>query len=113
MIGPEVAGVTSYVYERYSALFETSPVPLSDIESALAGFNFEAAILRLSQFNILLAQSRLEGSFDDLQMRLCQDFFDDSIIKRINDKYAGKSRHPPYLFFRLLVLYMMRPCARA
>lgn len=113
MIGPEVAGVTSYVYERYSALFETSPVPLSDIESALAGFNFKAAILRLSQFNILLAQSRLEGSFDDLQMRLCQDFFDDSIIKRINDKYAGKSRHPPYLFFRLLVLYMMRLCARA
>lgn len=113
MIGREVAGVTSYVYERYSALFETSPVPLPEIEASLTRFNFGAAILRLSQFNILLVQSRLEGSFDELQVRLCQVFFDDSVIDRINEKYAGKSDHPPYLFFRLLVLFMMRLCARA
>jgi len=113
MIGREVLGVKSYVYERYSALFKTSPVPIPQIESALAEFNFEAAILRLSQFNILLAQSRWEGSFDELQVRLFQDFYDDSIIERINDEYAGKSPHPPYLFFRHLVLYMMRLCARA
>jgi hypothetical protein len=113
MIGREVAGVTAYVYERYSALFETCPVPLSEIESSLAEFNFEAAILRLSQFNILLVQSRLEGSFDELQIKLFQDFCDDSVIKQINYKFAGKSQHPPYLFFRLLILYMMRLCARA
>jgi hypothetical protein len=109
----EVLGVTSYVYERYSDLFETSPIPLPEIESALAEFNFEAMILRLSQINILLVQSRLENALDSLQIRLCQEFFDDSVIERINEKYAGKSQHPPYLFFRLLVLYMMRLCARA
>lgn len=113
MIGREVLGVTSYVYERYSSLFETSPIPLQEIKSALTEFNFEAAILRLSQVNILLVQSRLEHSFDALQIRLFQEFFDDAIIEQINDKYAGKSPHPPFLFFRLLVLYMMRLCAGA
>jgi hypothetical protein len=113
MIGREVAGVTSYIYERYSSLFDTSPVPLDEIKSALAEFNFEAVILRLSQVNVLLVQSRLENSFDALQIRLFQQFFDDSIFERINDKYAGKSPHPPYIFFRLLVLYMMRLCAGA
>lgn len=113
MIGREVAGVTSHVYERYSALFETSPVPITEIEAALSRFNFRAAILRLSQLNILLAQSRLEGSSDALQVRIFQNFFDHSVIDRINEKYAGNSDHPPYLFFRLLVLYMMRLCARA
>src|ERR671926_655307 len=113
MIKQQVLGVTTHVYESYSRLFESHIVPIPEIEAALSKFNFQAAILRLSQFNIILAQGRLEGSTDEIQNDLCQEFLDDSIIQRINDKYAGKVDHPPFIFFRHLLLYMMRLCAGA
>lgn len=106
-------GIKSIVYELYSDLFETTPIPIARIEAALSVFNRNAALLRLSQINILLAMGRLEGSSNKLQDTLCRVFFDDAIIERINDKYASKRNDSPTFFFRLLVLFMMRVCARA
>jgi hypothetical protein len=101
-----------FTYELYSDLYETTPVPLTEIERLLGTFSLEAAMLRLMQINILLAQSRLEGIFDELQVILQLNFFDDVIIHRLKDKYEGKIAHPPYVFIRPLVLFLMRVCAR-
>jgi len=98
-------------YSRYSDLFET-PIPLSRIEQILSTFRLSDILFQLARINIILAKSRIEDCADQTQKRLMEIFFDEDIIQRINEKYAGKVESPPTFFFRLQTLALMRVFAR-
>jgi hypothetical protein len=103
--------VINLTYSRYFDLFET-PVPLARIEQTLSTFRLSDVLFQLARINILLAKSRIEDCADQTQKKLIEIFFDEDIIQRINEKYAGKVESPPTFFFRLQILTLMRVCAR-
>jgi len=85
-------------------------IPIGEIERELSTFNLRAAILLLSQMNILLAKGRLEDKDEEIQGLLRQSFFDPETNRIIDTRPQGE--HYPCWFTRLLVLSMMRLCAR-
>jgi len=86
-------------------------IPLDEIERQLSSFNLEAAILRLSQMNILLAIGRLRDKHEEIQALLRESFLDPETNRLIGEASEGK--YYPIWFTRPLMLSMVRLCARA
>ena len=98
-------------YSRHQDLYERV-VPLAEIETILSSFRLTDSILRICQINTFLAKGRYDQCDDYIQGFLRGNFFDESTINKINEKYAGRVKRIPIFFSRLQMLVLMRICAR-
>ncbi len=96
---------------RYSDLYGTK-VPLNEIESLLSTFRLTDVMLRLGQINLLFVKGRNDDHINYVQGLFISNFFDESTIGLINEKYSGRSKNAPVFFSRLQTLVLTRLAAQ-